>query len=1526
MSLAGIRSTRGDYYQKLVAFDWMLDALASNNIDWLEVDSAHHDVDDIVIKKVDGSLICCQCKKNQPDFKAWSIADLKDELDKAAKELASSPITALFFYSRGAFGDIAKLQEFATNYEDDRQLEQQLTREHQKSYDAILKIISDAKASLTPFDLLQRTTFETTPADFSRHEQLQIERLERLASNSKIAYESIWLVLDKLGGRVPNGRVTASKHRLTRDDLLSVLNQSGAMLVPPISEQEVRKSFQQTSLIGRSWKTDIAGQHLGNPILQPVLDAIDAKAKSILITGQPGSGKTCLMLQLQQILEERAKQQNCFISLFIQSREFAEAENSEERHHQGLSTQWVEQAARKAESSRVVVIIDSLDVLSISREHSVLSYFLAQIDLLKNIPKVTVITACRDFDRQYDRRISEKDWDQELKIPPLDWEDQIEPFLANLDIDTSAIDQTTQMLVTNPRELDLYIELARHSGSFNVVTSQALAQQYLATFVADDPALGDEAMVAIEQAARRMLETRALSIPYQQFSGSEAIKRSLLSLGLLQRTHDKGLTFGHQTLLDVLVISNAIRFGTSLKEFISTLPPVPFVRPSIRSFVNQLAAGEKKVFRAQIRSVLTGQFPFHIRRLVAETYAHQPVDQSDWPLLRDLRNQHKDVFQVVYTHSSHISWFQLWQQNLLPELKQIQDQEGLEDYLYRISQWLNEATEAVVALWTEALGCHWIKTDNLARQVSCYLHNLGTEKLHVAKPLVLKLLKNLNSDQDFLGETVARCVAAEVLTDQELWVYITDAVQPEHIRSYRFENKLNCRPYQFGSKNQDFLKNRMATSPTLLTLAINTVNTWAAILLEDYRDSKTRLSSYFLEYTSYEKTHSERGTSPYDDVNVIFNAIEYGIKVNAENHTQWWQENRFLLSESKDLSVIYFLTLAITSNPERNIEIIQNLLLNENVLRSIIYFEIEELISRSSVYLSEKTITSLNKIITSLYQDEITYGGNIAWINRKKTSYITAIPCFLRTESSQNAIDSYEKLNGKLIREPEINSRGGFIRVPFSYELIISTSDEALLKLLAHYSGYPDRFDDFLVGGEEDVQRQLSEASSRKPIRFINYLTQYWRYLSTGFRQSILDGISNHLKYLYSNHSSNQNWETIEQPDKHRLAEQLLCELERHSGHWQRTKSKAKALKACAHVIQNPSLVDRLVFQMLEFAFIFEERFHSSDTRLGLIHNGINMNTSEVADAVMVLVTEIAEAGREISNLSISALQLFSQSGCSEVKEMILHRLPYLKNDAPALAWEIFERVMQKSDDLWPYAESFLYYSYNNEFERVEPYLAQMKTSHDKESLATWGRLSALSGLQDSIKSSLLLQELLSLSSNSAWEGALDVWSYRDNFNSHPEVCLKGLSIAFNQSDDIKTLASDDFAGLLGDTEPVIHFRESIFKTFIDSLDSSQNKGNNKRDYFQEINEWLNLIAQSDPVKALNCAEIFIPKLQQWKPYFYDHNKNLVQLMNQLFAYAEELEESDEGELLTRVVSLQDVLLSIEGREIQEWLRAAERP
>ena len=182
MSIAGIRSNRGDGFQTLVALDWALTILSDPEFQWIEVDSATYTVDDVVVGKTDGTKICCQCKKNQIDFKAWTIADLADELGKASRLLDSNKKAEVRFYSRSPFGAIAKLREHSTTQADEASYRASLGIKQQKIDAELAAQLAPQGPNLSTYDFLRRTRFETNP-ELDRMEDLIQERLRIMACN-----------------------------------------------------------------------------------------------------------------------------------------------------------------------------------------------------------------------------------------------------------------------------------------------------------------------------------------------------------------------------------------------------------------------------------------------------------------------------------------------------------------------------------------------------------------------------------------------------------------------------------------------------------------------------------------------------------------------------------------------------------------------------------------------------------------------------------------------------------------------------------------------------------------------------------------------------------------------------------------------------------------------------------------------------------------------------------------------------------------------------------------------------------------------------------------------------------------------------------------------------------------------------------------------------------------------------------------------------------------------------------------------
>lgn len=1520
MSIAGIRSNRGDIYQTLIAFDWALTVLSDPEFQWLEIDSTTYLVDDVVIGKSDGSLICCQCKKNQADFSAWSIADLADELDKASQALARNLQAQVHFYSRSEFGALSKLREYSTLYGNEADYRANLTKEHINTDSNLAACLTVPAPGLSTYEFLCRTSFEISP-DFDRMKTLLHERLRQMASNSSAAFNALWVRLNKLGGRMEGGNLSAStQHRLTKDDLKDILHHAGAMLVPVMSITEVKTSFSSTSAIGRSWHRDIAGQRILSPVVNELLAAIDARKRAVLLTGLPGSGKTCVMLSLQEALEQRTQTRSDLVPLFIQSREFADLATAQERQAQGLPEQWVEQAARLAEDAHVVVVIDSLDVLSIAREHGVLTYFLAQIDQLLLIPNVTVITACRDFDRKYDRRIATRQWDCELQCLPLDWEAEIAPLLDKLGINSTTIDVVTRELIRNPRELALFVELAQRGGCFNVVTSQALAQRYLDTIVQADPALGGAAMQAIEAIADAMLKSRSLSIPHQRFSASQDILRRLNSLNVLQKTHDGSLTFGHQTLLDVLVISGAVRKGITLNEFIQGLPPVPFVRPSIRSFVAQLAMGDRRKFRQQLRTILTGNAAFHIRRLVAESFTQKMPQDDDWPLIRDLRNTHREVFQVIYTQAAGIEWHRFWFAHLIPVLKDARDAEGLTAHVHRVSQWKNEDAAGVLRFWMEALALDWLEGNRIAEQLGFSLSEFKTENLPLIAPLLERLLSMPKPEHSLLGRTVARCVAAGAVDDRSLWRYIAGDISEDDVKGFHFGNKLHCQPHEFGDKNDNFLKQRMVQSTALLDLALGTIEQWSQIQAARYGEPRIGYRNGYLNNTSYNDVHSQTDHRHADPERSLLDAIEAAILNHAQKHSNWWQKNRERLCFNHEGALCYFAVLAFTNSPQPNIDLIGRLLCDRNLLEFELSFELGTLIQSAFIYLDSTTQDAVMAVMQTIWEEPATDEGTRSWVLKKRTEYISAIPCHLRSAEAQAILDACEK-SGVLIRQPTIHMRGGIVSAPFSFEVFLNASDEAVILLLAHYSGYNRDFDDFLVGGEREVGSQLREASSRYPLRFLRLLVAHWVNISAGFSDVIMDGAANYLAHRYGNLQTNGNWVPVEEPDAPALANQILDELERHPAHWQLNRSAAKALEACAHVIQDTQNAARLVFLAIGFANLREESTVRGDS-VDLITAGINMTSGNIAEALMILVNSFQERDITLPELLPPTLRRFASNEHPAIRALILRRLPYLQYRNPDLGWELFHLAIQDAVGLWQSAEHCLYYAYHDHFEKVAPSLERICREGSKEDMETWGRISALSTLTGHIDFAGLLDELNALDITEAWQGAASVWTHPENIKQHREQCLAGIEAGLKADSSHAAAVARHVDNIFRDNTPPIPIPIELIRLCFSVFESDSE---NKHHRLFGFDEWLNGTSQRDPELALAATEIYLTYVSHAKPYFYDHENRLVQLMTRLFAEAEEREESDHGAILKRVVSMQDLLLSLGVSSINDWLKAAER-
>jgi hypothetical protein len=266
--------------------------------------------------------------------------------------------------------------------------------------------------------------------------------------------------------------------------------------------------------------------------------------------------------------------------------------------------------------------------------------------------------------------------------------------------------------------------------------------------------------------------------------------------------------------------------------------------------------------------------------------------------------------------------------------------------------------------------------------------------------------------------------------------------------------------------------------------------------------------------------------------------------------------------------------------------------------------------------------------------------------------------------------------------------------------------------------------------------------------------------------------------------------------------------------------------------------------------------------------------------------------------------------------------LPYLQSLNPELGWELFHRAMKDAVGLWQCAEYCLYYGYHDHFEKVAPLLERIRREGSTKEMETWGRISALSALAGHIDIANLLGELSTLDITEAWQGAASVWTHPGNVKQHRAQCLAGIEAGLKADSPHAAAVSRHVDNIFRENMPPIAIPIELIRLCFSVF---ENNSEDKHHHLFGFNEWLNAISQRDPELALAATEIYLDYVSRTKPYFFDHENQLVQLVTRLFAEAEEREEFDHGAMLKRVVAVQDLLLSLGVSSINDWLKAAER-
>lgn len=1518
MSIAGVRSSRGDGYQIAVAMDFAIRMLSDENISWIEVDSTSIgpdgkpvDVDDVVVGYRSGETLNIQCKKNQGGFTAWDFSDLEDDLRKAGRTLTSVPTAKVAFYSRSPFGELRKLQEHASQLPDQNAYSATLPQSFKKLDQQLSALWSSASGNFEGIhDLLSRIQYVQT-AELPEMERTQLETLALRVTQSKAAHAALWKTLDQLGGRLVGSFATEVKHRLTRDAAFSILRDVGSSFAAPKSEADLLTAFNDVSTIGRSWSRTVAGHRFQRKATQGLLEAVSAKSRTVVLADGPGSGKTCVLLDLIDALGSR---QDVAV-LFIQAREYANCRTDAEREANGLLPDLIGQVSRMADLKQVVVIIDSLDVVSLVRDHASLQYFLRIADQLSLRPNVTVICACRSFDLKYDARLSVREWSKVVAIGSLSWIDEVKPLVESWGINADALDESTRTVILVPRNLALFAEVTRRGGGAKFSTVQELNNAYLDAVVRNDAALGGQVLIALEALARRMLTERRLEMPRSRLAVEDGVLTRLMSAGVLLATSAGKVTFGHQTLLDGLAVADAERTGSSLLTFIRSLQAVPFIRPAVRAFFAYLRSSDEKAFRTQVRAVFESDVAFHLKRLIAESFGDIVPRSDDWPLLVFLYRGQRSLFMSIYQSTSADDWFNFWGANLIPLAVSERDTGLLEEHVRRTGTWSNSFPREAIDFWFVALTVDRVDKDWIQRNVARHLSAFEHWDVPRARQLLEQLVEAQKGEHSGIGPAVSRFVDSTDSGDDLLWKYMVRSLGDEDVLAHDFRRKLRSEPHEFHRK--DFLSRRMLRSEILLGMAIQSLEGWSKHRSARFGGRVGLLRTEFLLETSYGLTHTKYERRFGGPLHQLLYSVEGAVLEHAQMNSEWWRKNRSRLVKSNEAALRYIAVRSCIECPESNLELVGDVLRDEEILRSGLRFEAGVLIREAFWLLPEPVQDSVSNLALQLFREHESAHRDA--VRRDRAMLMKSIPAFLRNPEIQDQLATIEAELGIIELVPHIESYSGSVAPPFGFEQFMGMSDGGVAKLCAHYGPGSDLGEwGSLIGGEDHVASQLGEAASRDPGRFLTILQGHRDSIPKMFREALVAGASRFLEHVHGNLSlSRADWKPRDGIDSDLVASQLLAEVASASGEWQGLRESADAIEACSHVTQSDAEAAVIVAIARNLAAIDDPALKDDEDDLETA--GINSIRGNAAEAVMILATRWGELGRPLPLGLDHCLLTFARDSHPAVRATVVKRLPWLMQYERTLGWTLFENATEKADEkVWELAERTLYYSYAKEFAKVRQYLQRLETDGRGKARETWGRISMLCCLSGHIAWSELHETLTRLSDTDAWRGVATVATHNATAE-HRDACFEALRAAFKEA-PARLVVANELDRLFQTKELVVVPRDLIAAGF--STIEEQERPDQFR--MHGFEEWLVRMSLLEPGETLAVAQDFAQFIGRKAIQVHDQ-RPIERVLTNLFREAEDREEADGSAMLKSVIALQDRFMAT-GVSLQEWLKDAERP
>ncbi|HBE18739.1 MAG TPA: hypothetical protein DDW51_14280 [Cyanobacteria bacterium UBA11367] len=1126
----------------------------------------------------------------------------------------------------------------------------------------------------------------------------------------------------------------------------------------PLTGYDIWNHLEERGFRRRNWAKDrhvlAAVQDANNRYISPLREAAIAnqiilrdevqivlqkltntdRKKGVLIIGEAGVGKSGVMLQVFESLQEQGLP---VLAFRIDRLESTLLPNNIDQQL-GLPGSPANVLAAIAQKKDCVLIIDQLDAISLASGRNP-QFFDCIFEIIKQAqshPQMRLVLACRKFDLDNDyrlRRLTDENGIAEpVTIHRLPHE-IVQKVVTELGLDATQLNSKQLDLLSVPLHLRLLSEVAKDS-SIDLLNFKTVRDLY-DHFWQRKQEIIERVRLCRQIQWNSVIDALCDYMSRRQIlsASQDAIENWLDDGKVMVSEHvlvkdGKRYSFFHEGFFDYAFARRFAARGCELLSFLGTKEQQHlFRRAQVRQILLHEREADFEQYLDDLQSLLTrSNIRFHIKQVVfALLAAMDDPTAEEWQIIAPLiEDKSKPITQQVWgTLRSSIRWFQLLDSLGIIE-KWLRDESGgyVEQAVMLLLSVQKQIPDRVVELVKPFIGVSEAWRNRLVYLVSWADLDVGDRFFALFLQLIDEgILDEKGNSIDFWDGIYSLLKKSPELTCEIIGHYLN--------RRFKLTNKLN--------NNSGIILN---------------INLDHRIVLDSANKAPLSFVTQVLPYILrvIELTARQEGKPPwidriwgfrkyglgYDSKIILLSAIEAALSNLSANHPEDFASIAEELCKSKFETIQYLLIRAYTTNGKRFADEAIDYLCEQPARlktgysfcsgngNAAPYWATKELLEVTTPHCSEERLVKLETLILDYYPEELKSIIDLKYRGYPQLILLYAIDSSRRTEIGNRRLqewrrkftDSYPLKPPKKIATPT-SSEDSRVKSPIPENAADKMTDEQWLKAIARYD-YNDGGTRFqltgqIIGGAAQLSMVLEQQVKKHPARFAKLIQKFTHNINSSYFDAILRGIA----------EVGLDLETAFQ----------VCQYCHQLPHKPCGRSISDLFNKLAELPWSQEALDILIWYALVDPDPDLELWRTKTSSGEIYYNGdilmagINSTRGSAVSAIAKLI--FADINR--AAYFLNSIEQIVKDSSTAVRSCAVEALIDLLNYDRDLAVSLFQQLCETEEVLLgtQTVEYFLYYAIPTHFQQLASILERMIISENPEVVGVGARQACLASL-----------------------------------------------------------------------------------------------------------------------------------------------------------------------------------------------------